>query len=78
MIETRIWRAPPACAGAEFAPQARRAETRGPRWRERLWAILNAQALIRGAAGGPDDVAFIEDDRQRLRSRSGFGSAAGG
>jgi len=29
--------------------------------------LLNAQALINGTAGSPDDVAFIEDDTRRMR-----------
>jgi len=69
MVETRIWRAAPVCAADDLAFGARRGETRGRPWRLRLWALLNAQALIRGATGGPDDIAFAEDDRQRLARR---------
>jgi len=29
--------------------------------------LLNAQWLINGTAGTPDDVAFIEDDSRRMR-----------
>jgi len=69
MIETQIWRAAPVCAAADLAVPARRSETRDRPWRLRLWALLNAQALIHGAAGGPDGIAFVEDDRQRLARR---------
>ena len=70
MIETRIWRAAPACAADDLAVTARRSQTRDRPRRPRLWALLNAQALIRGATGGPDAIAFVEDDRQRLVRRS--------
>jgi hypothetical protein len=69
MIETRIWRAAPVGAADDLTFSARRSETPGRPWRLRLWALLNAQALIRGAAGGPDDIAYVEDDRQRLARR---------
>jgi hypothetical protein len=29
--------------------------------------LLNAQALINGTTGTPDDTAFAEDDRRRMR-----------
>ena len=35
----------------------------------RLWTLLHAQALLNGTTGGAGDVAFIEDDRQRLAGR---------
>ena len=69
MVETRIWRAAPIYAADDHAVGARRSETRDRPWRPRLWALLNAQALIRGAAGAPYDIAFVEDDRQRLARR---------
>jgi len=69
MIETQIRRAPPVCAADDVAVRTRRGEARAKPWRLRLWALLNAQALIRGATGGPDDIAFVEDDRQRLARR---------
>jgi hypothetical protein len=31
--------------------------------------LLNAQALLSGAAGAPGGVALIEDDRRRLVAR---------
>jgi hypothetical protein len=69
MIETQIREASPVRAAADVAVRTRRSETRARSWRPRLWALLNAQAVIRGAAGGPDEIAFIEDDRQRLARR---------
>jgi len=69
MIETRIGRASPICAADDLAVGARRSETRDRPRRLRLWALLNAQALIRGAGAGPEDIAFVEDDRQRLARR---------
>jgi hypothetical protein len=75
MIETRtpvaqtpMARIPPVGAAVDLAQSPARDGTRGGRWRRRLWAILNAQALIRGTAGGPDD-ALMEDDRHRLARR---------
>jgi len=65
----RIWRGSPVCAADDLAVGARRSETRARPWRQRLRALLNAQALIRGATGGPDEIAFAEDDRQRLARR---------
>jgi hypothetical protein len=32
----------------------------------RLWALLHAQALLRGTIGGPGDALSAEDDRWRL------------
>ena len=69
MIETRIGRASPICAADDLAVGARRSETRDRPRRLRLWALLNAQALIRGAGAGPEHIAFVEDDRQRLARR---------
>jgi hypothetical protein len=35
----------------------------------RLWALLHAPALLTGAASGPHDPGYVEDDRQRLAAR---------
>jgi len=35
----------------------------------RLWALLNAQALLNSGAGDPGGVALIEDDRRRMAAR---------
>jgi hypothetical protein len=69
MIETRIWPAAPIRAADDLAVGAGRSDTRDRPWRLRLWALLNAQALIRGATAGPEDIAFVEDDRGRLARR---------
>jgi hypothetical protein len=42
---------------------------RGRRLGTRLWSLLHAQALLNGSAGGPGDVALLEDDRVRLAHR---------
>jgi hypothetical protein len=66
MAETSTIRVSAVCP----ADRATRARSGGSRqWRARLWALLNAQSLIRGTAGAPGDVAFIEDDRHRLARR---------
>lgn len=70
MIETSIWRASGVGTADRRASQASPGGSSVRPWRVRLWAMLNAQALIRGGTGGgPGDVAFIEDDRQRLARR---------
>ena len=69
MAETQAWRASrirPAHCGA---PAVSGGERRRYRAGVRLWALLHAPALLRGTAGGPDDVTFIEDDRRRLAAR---------
>jgi hypothetical protein len=68
MIETQTWFRP-TCVADDPVTTPRHSETRGRRWCPRLWTILNAQALIHGRTGGPDDVAFVEDDRPRLARR---------
>ena len=35
----------------------------------RLWALLHAQALLRGSIGGAGGVLNAEDDRWRLAAR---------
>jgi len=37
--------------------------------RHRLWAVLNAQALLSGTAMPPGGVLPAEDDRRRLAAR---------
>lgn len=69
MAVTQIWRA------SRVSPDDGRASTpgggrrRGHRARSRLWALLNAQALLNGRAGGTGGVDFIEDDRRRMAAR---------
>lgn len=68
MIETGIVRVSQVCP-VEKATVSSSGGRSGRTWRLRLWAVLNAQSLIRGTARGPGDVAFIEDDRHRLARR---------
>ena len=76
MIDTRIWpetrteRARPARGDEPGRPgrPGRRGRRTGGRW----WALLHAPALLNGPAGGPDDVAVIEDDRGRLAGPRGW------
>jgi hypothetical protein len=37
--------------------------------RHRIWALLNAQALLSGTAVTPGGVLPAEDDRRRLAAR---------
>ena len=69
MAETQVWPASRICQAHGGAPAASGGAS--PRYRAgvRLWALLHAPALLRGTAGGPGDVTFIEDDRQRLAAR---------
>jgi hypothetical protein len=66
MAVTQIWRGSRVRAddGGASAASARRG--RGHRAGLRLWALLNAQALLNGAAGAPGGVAQVEDDRRRM------------
>jgi hypothetical protein len=67
MAETQIWRAPRIRPAGGRASAASGPHGRGRRAGRRLWAVLNAQALITGTAGAPYDVAYIEDDSRRMR-----------
>ncbi len=74
MFGTQVREATPvhttvAPAVADPAPAARRGGSRRHELSRRLWSLLHAQALLNGTAGGPGDVAFIEDDRRRLAGR---------
>jgi len=69
MIETRTAEVPLRCPPGDLAQSPGRDQARGRPWRLRLWTLLNAQALIRGAAGGAHDIAVIEDDHRRLARR---------
>jgi hypothetical protein len=66
MAETRIWSASRIRPAGSRASATGATRGRGRRAGLRLWALLNAQALINGPAGTPGDVAFIEDDRRRM------------
>ena len=79
MAVTQIWKASrvraddgrPSAAGDGRAPTpgGGRGRRRGHRAGSRLWALLNAQALLNGGAGNPGGVAHIEDDRRRMAAR---------
>ena len=69
MAVTQIWRASRVRADDGQASTAGGGRSRGHRARSRLWALLNAQALLNGTAGTPDDAALIEDDRWRMAGR---------
>jgi hypothetical protein len=68
MIETRVWRAFRTRA-ADGRTSMAGGSGGSRRAAPRLWALLNAQALIRGRITGLDDIIGIEDDRWRLAAR---------
>jgi len=68
MAVTQLWRVSRIRAGRR-APAAGGRRGRSHRVGLRLWALLNAQALLDGAAGTPDSVTMIEDDRRRMAAR---------
>jgi len=68
MAVTQPWRASRARVAGGRASASRR-RSRGHRAGPRLWALLNAQALLNGAAGTPGGAALIEDDRRRMAAR---------
>jgi hypothetical protein len=69
MAVTQIWRASRihAADGRASTAGGRRSRSHGAG--PRLWALLNAQALLNGTVGTPDGVALIEDDRGRMAAR---------
>ena len=69
MAVTQIWRT--SRAGADDGPPSAAGGRRGRGHRagSRLWALLNAQALLNGGAGDPGGVDLIEDDRRRMAAR---------
>jgi hypothetical protein len=67
MAVNQIGRACRTCAAGGRASTA--GGRRNGRARARLWALLNAQALLSGAAGNPAGTALIEDDRGRMAAR---------
>jgi hypothetical protein len=69
MAATQIWRTTRIDAARGRAATAGRRGGRGHRAGLRLWTLLNAQALLNGTAGTPDDAALIEDDRWRMAGR---------
>jgi hypothetical protein len=69
MAVTQIWRASRVRADDGQASTPGGGRSRGHRARSRLWALLNAQALLNGRDGGPGGVDLIEDDRRRMAAR---------
>jgi hypothetical protein len=69
MAVTQIWRASRMRAAGGRASTASGRCSRSHRAGHRLWAMLNAQALLNGTAGTPGGVALIEDDRRRMAAR---------
>jgi hypothetical protein len=66
MAVIQIWRASRISAADGRASTAGGRRNRSGRAGARLWVLLNARALLGGAAGTPADVALIEDDRRRM------------
>jgi len=64
MAVTTIWRASRMRAADGRASAASGRPSRRHRAGHRLWALLNAQAVLNGTAG-----TLIEDDRQRMAAR---------
>lgn len=62
-------RAPRVPAADDRAPATAGRRRRSRRAGHRLWALLNAQALLNGTAGTPGGVLPAEDDRRRLAAR---------
>jgi hypothetical protein len=69
MAVTQIWRASRIRAADGRAPAASGRGSRSHRAGHRLWALLNAQALLNGTAGTSGGVALIEDDHRRMAAR---------
>jgi hypothetical protein len=69
MAVTQDRRAPQAPEAGNRAAAAAGWGRRGRRSRHRLWALLNAQALLSGTAVPPGGVLPAEDDRRRLAAR---------
>ena len=69
MAGTQIWRASRIGTAGGRASAGNGRLSHGHRVGLRLWALLNAQALLNGTAGPRDGVARIEDDRWRMAAR---------
>jgi len=63
MIETRVRPARHALAAGDGATAA---DSSRSRLATQLWAVLHAQALLRGTTGSADSTLSAEDDRWRL------------
>jgi hypothetical protein len=69
MSGTQIWRASRTRAAQGQASPAGGTGSRSRRAAVRMWTLMHARAVLNGTTGGAGDVAFIEDDRQRLAAR---------
>jgi hypothetical protein len=69
MAITQIWRASRIRAAGGRASTASGRRSHSHRAGNRLWALLNAQALLNGRAGTSGGVTLIEDDRRRMAAR---------
>ena len=69
MAATQTWRTSRTDAVGGRAATAGRSGRRSHRAGRRLWALLNAQALLNGTSGPPDTAALAEDDRWRMAGR---------
>ena len=69
MTAIQTWRASRTRAADGQALTTGSGHNRSDRARAQLWALLNAQALLSGAAGTPGGTAPIEDDRRRMAVR---------
>ena len=66
MIETRLLPAPHKAATSDDRNAVGSGKSR---LAMRLWTLLHAQALLRGAIGGAGDGLSAEDDRWRLAAQ---------
>jgi hypothetical protein len=66
MIETGVWRPRHAITAGDGVSAA---DSSKSRLAVRLWALLHAQALLRGTIGGACGASYVEDDRRRLAAR---------
>lgn len=69
MAVTQIWRVSRVRAADGRASTASGRRSHSHRAGPRLWALLNAQALLNGAAGTAGGAALIEDDHRRMAPR---------
>jgi hypothetical protein len=69
MTEIQLWRSSGIHTAQGQASMVDGSGSRSRRAGRRLWILMHAQALLNGTTGSPGDVAFIEDDRQRLAGR---------
>jgi hypothetical protein len=69
MATTQIWKGSRIRVADGRATAASGGRGRGHRAGTGLFALLNAQALLKGPSGASSDAAAIEDDRRRMAAR---------